>query len=233
MGKNTRGQYNKRFSGRPTRMGAEISTSPEHTQQPSVPSEPAKSNGLTIHITTSAAVVSLMVLLAIAAFAAINGHNHPKPATTAPQTAQKTQTPKWRAPVKTGAAPTPAAVSKQIKTTPYYPTNLPTTFRSNNDTQLIGTSTVYYSYSDNKGNQYYVTQQPTPANFNYAAFKSGLSNTEEFSVSIGSAVIGTNASELVGGIRTNNNLWILVGASSANVRTQLKTLINSLQPLTT
>jgi hypothetical protein len=200
----------------------------QETQESSV-----KSQRLSAKIPSKTAAVSLLALLAIAVFAGLSNQNHPKiTPSPAPQTSQKSQTPKWQAPVKASPAPTPAAVSKQINSTPYYPTNLPTTFRSNNDTQLIGKDTVYYSYSDDKGNQYYVTQQPTPANFNYNAFKGSLSDVEEFNVPTGSAVIGVSGNELVGGIRTNNSLWILVGASNTSLRSQLKTLMNSLQPVT-
>lgn len=182
----------------------------------------------------------LVILLAVGGFAYAKNNGNSKAAndanSTGNGTVQKSQTTGSQQPQAAASitpAPTVSTVTQHLTKPPVYPTGLPTTFHSNSDTQLIGTNTVYYTYSDDKGNQYYVTQQPTPANFNYNGFKGNLGSAEEFNVPIGSAVVGASGSELLGGIRTTSGLWIIVGASSTSLRPQLKELMNALQPLNT
>jgi hypothetical protein len=128
----------------------------------------------------------------------------------------------------TASAYFPSSIASQVSIALYYPINLPAGYKVNNDYKILQQNVVYYSIKDPAANRYAVTIQPLPANFDFNQFKGKFLKPDEFSTSIGSALVGTAGANLIASIRTNDNDWIIINATNTTTQSQLETIVRSL-----
>jgi len=122
----------------------------------------------------------------------------------------------------------PPSIISQVSIPLYYPINLPSGYKVNNDYKVLQQNVVYYSIKDAAANRYAVTIQPLPTSFDFNQFKGKFLKPDEFSTTIGSALVGTAGANLIASIRTDDNSWVIINASNTNTQTQLETIVRSL-----
>lgn len=127
----------------------------------------------------------------------------------------------------TSEQPSPAGDKVSIPV--YYPKNLPTGFTYNNDAKALKPDVLYYSIKGPGSQNFYVTQQAIPANFDFAAFNKKFLKPDSFSTEAGTATAGVAGPSLVGSIRTTKNTWIIINSLDTSVLPQLETVARSLQ----
>jgi hypothetical protein len=122
------------------------------------------------------------------------------------------------------------SIQAQYQIPAFYPTNLPTGYTFNKDFKVLAPNVLYYSVSDSSNEKFYVTLQALPKNFDFSAFKQKFLKPDEYTTDIGSVVAGNMGASLVGSIRTNNSIWILINSPAVNSLPQLETITRSFQP---
>jgi hypothetical protein len=122
-----------------------------------------------------------------------------------------------------------ANASKLVPIPTFFPKNLPAGYSYGNDAKALKPNILYYSVRGPKKQAFYITQQPLPANFDFAGFKKKFLNPDNFSTGIGDAMAGPAGSNLLGSIRTNKNTWIIINSSDITAQDPLEAVMRSLQ----
>jgi hypothetical protein len=123
----------------------------------------------------------------------------------------------------------PSYITKsEIQIPVYYPVDLPTTFKVNNDYKVLQQDVLYYSVSNKAGDKFYITIQKLPTNFDFEAFKKKFVKPDEYTSAIGANLVGPAGGSLIGSIRTNQNVWIILNSTAVGSVNDMETITRSL-----
>jgi hypothetical protein len=113
----------------------------------------------------------------------------------------------------------------------YYPTNLPTGFKFDNDTAVLKANVLYYSVSDSKANKFYITLEAIPPNFDFDTFYAKFLKPDQYVVNVGSVVAGQVGANLIASIQTTSNVWIIINSNlNSTYLPELETITRSFEP---
>ena len=118
----------------------------------------------------------------------------------------------------------PEGVVRQAHFALYYPANAPANFNVERSSIKGDGQAVFYVIRDDQRRPFYVSIQPMPADFDYAAFKQKFADTDESVVNIGSVLTGDAGVSLIASIRTVDNSWIIINAPDATTSAELQGL---------
>jgi hypothetical protein len=114
----------------------------------------------------------------------------------------------------------------------YYPVHPPSGLAVNRASLSATSKVVTYVVNMASKTGFYVSVQPLPQNYDFDAFEKKFQTTDEFTTSIGTALVGDIGVGILGSVRTNDGSWILINSSNTNAQPMLEDLIRSLQKVT-
>lgn len=124
----------------------------------------------------------------------------------------------------------PSSVKKGNKFSLYYPVNPPSGLSVDKTSFKSPQSQVITYAVDASGSpKFFVSLEPVPDSFDPAVFEKNFIEVFAFHTTVGSALIGTLNTQLIGEVRTSDNTLILINTSDINSSVQLKSLLSSFQ----
>jgi hypothetical protein len=126
-------------------------------------------------------------------------------------------------------SPFPASVRKTADFALYYPAELPQGWLVDKNSISASNQLVVYAVTDGKRHKFTVNMQPVARNFDFSSFKKQYKNGDEFTADSGSAFTAKNALQLVAVVQTPENSLIIINTRSVTAKTELATLVRSLE----
>lgn len=110
----------------------------------------------------------------------------------------------------------------------YYPKNLPKGFSYDNNLQTLKTDVYFYSILGQGQEQFYITQQQIPSEFDFNAFTKKFLEQDKFSSTAGDVLAGKVGDSYIASIRTKKNTWIIINSSPQSKLSSIETIARSL-----